>query len=191
MYLKQRTKIAFLFLLCTCVLALGFSGENQIKKALTYKDMMQFKHIRNPAISEDGVFLAYGLQPDRGDGEARIHNIKDDKVFSIERGSAPKISKNSRWVAMVIKPRAVEMEMAKEKKKPKAIKPRLPTKMAMMDGIKPKITAGKNVPILYSFPESGSELWQYGVRYFQMIPNSIDFQPPFANIPHASPCNNS
>jgi dipeptidyl aminopeptidase/acylaminoacyl peptidase len=116
MYLKQRTKIAFLFLLCTCVLALGFSGENQQKKALTYKDMMQFKHIRNPAISEDGAFLAYGLQPDRGDSEARIHNIKDGKVFSVERGSAPKISKNSRWVAMVIKPRAVEMEMAKEKK---------------------------------------------------------------------------
>jgi len=118
MYPKQHTKIALLFLLCAFALAFGFSGENQPKKALTYTDMMQFKHIQNPVISEDGAFLAYGLQPDRGDGEARIHEIKDGKIFSVDRGSDPKISKNSKWVAMLIKPKAVDMEKA-EKEKPK------------------------------------------------------------------------
>jgi dipeptidyl aminopeptidase/acylaminoacyl peptidase len=115
---KQHIKIASICLLCACVFVLGRSAETQPKKALTYKDMMQFKHIQKPVISEDGIFLAYGLQPDRGDGKAKIHNIKNGKVFSIDYGSDPKISKNSRWVAMFLKPKAIDMEKAK-KEKPK------------------------------------------------------------------------
>jgi len=100
------------------MLTFGFSGESQPKKALTYRDMMQFKHIKDPVISEDGAFVAYGLQPDRGDGAAWIHNIRNGDVFTVERGRAPEISKNSRWVAMFINPKAVELEKA-EKEKPK------------------------------------------------------------------------
>jgi dipeptidyl aminopeptidase/acylaminoacyl peptidase len=118
MYPKQRIKKAHLILLCVFVLAPALSGEIQIKKVLTYKDMMQFKHIHNPVIAEDGVFLAYSLQPDRGDGEVRVHNTTENKVFSVERGSSPQISKNSQWVAMFIEPRAEDMEKA-EKEKPK------------------------------------------------------------------------
>jgi dipeptidyl aminopeptidase/acylaminoacyl peptidase len=118
MYPKQHTKIAFFSLLCAFLLAQGLSSEDQTKKALTYKDMMQFKHIQNPKISEDGAFLAYGLQPDRGDGEARIHNVEDGTVFSVDRGTNPQISKNSRWVAMLLKPKAVDIEKA-EKEIPK------------------------------------------------------------------------
>jgi dipeptidyl aminopeptidase/acylaminoacyl peptidase len=113
---RWLTKRVYFFLLCTCLLALGFSGESQPKKALTYKDMMQFMHIKDPVISEDGAFIAYGLQPDRGDGEARIHSTKNGDVFTIERGRAPKISKNSRWAAVIISARAVDMEKAEEKR---------------------------------------------------------------------------
>jgi dipeptidyl aminopeptidase/acylaminoacyl peptidase len=108
----------FLFLLCIFVLAHGFSSENSPKKALTYKDMMQFKHIQNPVISDDGAFLAYGLQPDRGDGEVRIHSIADNRGFTVKRGSAPRISKNSLWVAMYVKPKATDLEKS-DKEKPK------------------------------------------------------------------------
>ncbi len=110
--------MTFLCLLCVGVLVFGFSGEVQPKKALTYKDMMQFKHIQNPVISEDGAFLAYDLQPDRGDGEVRIHDIRSGKVFTIDHGSDPKISKDSRWVAVLLKPKAIDMEKA-EKERPK------------------------------------------------------------------------
>jgi len=102
--------------LCVCLFSLGLNSADTPKKALTYRDMMQFKHIQNPVISEDGVSLAYGLQPDRGDGEALVHRIRDGKVFTVDRGSKPVFSKNSRWVAMVVNPKAVEIEKAKEKK---------------------------------------------------------------------------
>ncbi|MGD8537684.1 MAG: prolyl oligopeptidase family serine peptidase [Candidatus Aminicenantes bacterium] len=118
MYAKTHAKLTWLLLLCICLLAQGFSGEQEPKKALTYKDMMQFKHIQNPTISQDGAFLAYGLQPDRGDGEARIHNIKENKVFTVDRGSDPLISNNSRWVSMFVRPKATDREKA-EKDRPK------------------------------------------------------------------------
>ncbi len=113
---KQPTRRVYLFLLCFCVFTLGLFGENRTKRALTYKDMMQFKHIQNPVIAEDGTFLAYGLQPDRGDGEVRVHDIEKNLVFSVERGSDPRISKNSRWVALFIKPKATDIEKAEEDK---------------------------------------------------------------------------
>jgi dipeptidyl aminopeptidase/acylaminoacyl peptidase len=95
-----------------------YSAADEQKKPLTVQDIMKFKHIRNPVISEDGGWIAYGTQPDRGDGDARIHSFKTNKVYTVERGTRPVISKNSRWVAMIVRPGAVELEKAK-KKKPK------------------------------------------------------------------------
>ncbi|MBM3306016.1 MAG: hypothetical protein FJY79_08775, partial [Candidatus Aminicenantes bacterium] len=41
----------------------------QAKKPLTFTDMMKFRHLQNPVISEDGRWVAFASQPDRGDGE--------------------------------------------------------------------------------------------------------------------------
>jgi dipeptidyl aminopeptidase/acylaminoacyl peptidase len=114
--MNKQTQIVLRIVVCVCLFSLGLNSADTPKKALTYRDMMQFKHIQDPVISEDGASLAYGLQPDRGDGEARIHRIEDGRVFSVDRGSEPVFSKDSRWVAMVVKPKAVEMEKAKENK---------------------------------------------------------------------------
>ena len=115
---ETRIKRVLSFFLFASLILTAYAGAAEQKKPLTLQDMMKFKHIRNPVISEDGLWIAYGVQPDRGDGEARIHGIRSDKVFTVERGSRPVISKNSRWVAMIVRPKAVEMEKA-NKKKPK------------------------------------------------------------------------
>ena len=107
--------IVFLILLLV-VFIVGTTAEDQQKKPLTFQDVMKFKAIQNPVLSEDGLWIAYGTQPDRGDGETNIHALKSGKVFTVERGANPVISKNSRWVAMVVKPKAVDLEKAKEKK---------------------------------------------------------------------------
>jgi len=107
-----------------CFLILGmvlFSQAEQAveKKAMTMQDVMQFKHIRRPVISEDGGWLAYGLQPDRGDGEACIQGLGSDKAITIPRGADPVISKDSRWVGAVVKPPASELDKSgKDKPKP-------------------------------------------------------------------------
>jgi len=117
---KLSLKIGFVFLLLWCAILAGPVAANEVtgKKALTFQDIMRFKEIHDAVIAEDGLWIAYNAQPDRGDGEVKVHGLKEGKVFTIERGSNPSFSKDSRWVVMALKPEAVELEKAK-KEKPK------------------------------------------------------------------------
>jgi dipeptidyl aminopeptidase/acylaminoacyl peptidase len=85
----------------------AFAAE---KKILAFEDVMKFKEIRNPTISEDGLWITYATQPDRGDGETVVHGLKNGAKFVVERGSRPQLTKDAKWVAMIIRPRAVDME---------------------------------------------------------------------------------
>jgi dipeptidyl aminopeptidase/acylaminoacyl peptidase len=73
-------------------------------KAMTFEDLMKFRAIQRPVIADDGTLVAYGAQPDRGDGEGVVHQLASGKAFRVPLGSAPVISGDSRWVAMVVKP---------------------------------------------------------------------------------------
>lgn len=115
MHIKRNFQTIALIVLFLGGIPLSQAAETG-KKALTFQDIMKFKEIRNPVISENGLWVAYCTQPDRGDGEIKIQGVKEGKLFTVERGSHPVISKDSRWVAMAVKPKAVELERAKEKK---------------------------------------------------------------------------
>jgi dipeptidyl aminopeptidase/acylaminoacyl peptidase len=100
---------AMVFLILGFFLVLCPSQAAQ-KRALTFEDVMRFKEIRNPVISENGLWIAYGTQPDRGDGEAVVHGLKNGARFVVERGSRPQFTADAEWVAMTVSPKAVEME---------------------------------------------------------------------------------
>lgn len=106
----------FIFFLFLAVFSLPTFAQQ--KKALTVTDMMKFREIHNPVISEDGKWIAYAVQPDRGDGEAIVQSTETERTFRIERGSRPVISRNGKWVAATVLPKAVDME-TKKKDKPK------------------------------------------------------------------------
>lgn len=106
-----------LFILMTCLLTFSPIFSQQ-KKPLTFPDIMKFRSISEAVISEDGLWVAYTAQPDRGDGELKIQSTKEEKSFSIEQGSMPLFSKDALWLAAIVKPKAVEVEKAK-KEKPK------------------------------------------------------------------------
>jgi dipeptidyl aminopeptidase/acylaminoacyl peptidase len=99
--LRTRTIAAFACacLLLSVALAVGAPGT----KTLTFKDLMKFRAIGGPVISEDGTIVAYGLQPDRGDGEGVVHALAAGRTIRVPLGGAPVVSKNSRFVAMVLK----------------------------------------------------------------------------------------
>jgi len=114
-----RKKISRILIACFLILAAGLVYTTaEHKKALTYQDIMHFKEIRNPVISENGLWVAYATQPDRGDGKVIVRGVKSGKEYLVERGSQPVISKDGNWVAMIIKPLATELAAAK-KDKPK------------------------------------------------------------------------
>ena len=52
-------------------------------KPLTFEDLMKFRQIQNASISENGVWIAYALVPDRGDGEAVAQSTTSGTVFRI------------------------------------------------------------------------------------------------------------
>ncbi len=97
-------------LLIIGIVAAGPFLFGQAKKALTFQDVMTFKALRNPSISDDGRWVAFAAQPDRGDGEVRIRGVSSDKLHVIERGANPVLSKDSRWAACIVRPSAVDLE---------------------------------------------------------------------------------
>ena len=116
---KQILKIYAIFFFAAAIFLFTFSIHAAQEKILTFQDIMRFKEIHDPVISENGSWIAYGTQPDRGDGEAVIHNWESGEKYVVERGHRPRISKDARWVAMMVQPKAVEMEKApKDRPKP-------------------------------------------------------------------------
>ncbi|HEC42642.1 MAG TPA: S9 family peptidase [Bacteroides sp.] len=73
----------------------------QDKKALTVTDMMKFRHIESPSISNDGNWVAHTSKPDRGDPEVFIYSTDGKKKYTIPQGEKPVISNDGKWVAAV------------------------------------------------------------------------------------------
>lgn len=113
----SKTSIVF-FLWLVLILCPILPAKAEPKRALTVQDIMKFRSIRDTVISEDGLWVAFSAQPDRGDGEVRVQKTQGEKTYSLERGSKPVFAKNARWIAAAVKPKALEMEKA-GKDKPK------------------------------------------------------------------------
>ncbi len=97
--------------------------DAQGKKALGLTDLMKFRHIQSPSISNDGKWVAHTSKPDRGDPEVLVYSTNGKKTFVIPRGEKPVLSNDGKWVAAV---QAVPVEVqlrpepARDEKKPEA-----------------------------------------------------------------------
>ena len=81
----------------------------QDKKALTFPNIMKFKQIQSPLISEDGRWVACATKPDRGDGEVQVFSSDGSSTYTIERGSAPKFSEDGKWLVATVLPPAADV----------------------------------------------------------------------------------
>jgi dipeptidyl aminopeptidase/acylaminoacyl peptidase len=98
------------------IFLVGAAGVHGGDRPLTFEDLMKFRQIRSPSISEDGAWVTFALIPDRGDGEVVVQSTISDDLFRIERGEEPVISSDGLWVAAAITPTLEEREKAKAKK---------------------------------------------------------------------------
>ena len=89
------------------------------------KDILAWKSIRSPVISNDGQWFAYRLSPAEGDGEVIIRETKGEKEFKFPAGEAVgyssggkiSFSEDSKWAAFTILPEAKEAKKLKKQKK--------------------------------------------------------------------------
>jgi len=109
MSLQIRQSIFTLFF---SILFLANISAASAQGQFTFEDVMKFKSINNPVLSANGDWIAFGVWPERGDGEARIKQTDGNIEYAIERGERPQISANSRWVAAIVKPPFLELENA-------------------------------------------------------------------------------
>jgi len=118
---KKTTILKWTLLLIVLVLLpLSYAaGQAAAKKPISYDAYNGWRSIQGTQISRDGVWLAYALTPQDGDGELVVRNLKTDKEFRAARGNAPVITMDGKFVVFNIAPVKEEADKAKkEKKKP-------------------------------------------------------------------------
>ena len=112
----------FMLVLTGCLLTLILSAVGLLaKKPFTHEDAMKFKSIRSSTISDNGIWVAYSVAPDRGDGELYVMTTDDTSKVIIPRGDRPIFSSDGYYMAAVLNPKSLDVENAKTPKdKPKA-----------------------------------------------------------------------
>jgi dipeptidyl aminopeptidase/acylaminoacyl peptidase len=93
-------------LLCT---ALATDSAAQ-KRAMTFEDVMTFRNMAGPTISDNGKWVAYESAPDRGNGHAEVRSTDGRSTYTVERGANAQLSPDGTWAAFLVKPPASDME---------------------------------------------------------------------------------
>ncbi|KGK00635.1 S9 family peptidase [Thalassotalea sp. ND16A] len=89
------------------------------QRPLAVTDIMKFKQIVKPQLSENGKWLAYSAQPDRGDNSFHITHTSSGKSYQVNLGSSGVISTDGRFAAVTITPSLLTTEQADKKAKKK------------------------------------------------------------------------
>src|SRR5437868_5075956 len=89
------------------------------KKPITHDVYDSWKSIQGTKLSADGVWLAYALTPQDGDGELVVCNLKTNAEIRAPRGRDPQITLDNRFVVYAVAPLKKDVDAArKAKKKP-------------------------------------------------------------------------
>ncbi len=77
-------------------------------KPLSLDDYPRWSRIGNVALSPDGVWMAHSYDPLDGDNTLYLRNLDSDALHEVARGSGPRFSDDSQWVAFMVSPESEE-----------------------------------------------------------------------------------
>jgi dipeptidyl aminopeptidase/acylaminoacyl peptidase len=103
-----------LFVAFSCLLSVSLWAQ---KKPLDHTVYDGWQSIGDRAISNDGKYLSYSVNPQEGDGLLTIQSVAGNYKKEFPRGYAPVITDDSRYVIFRIKPFFKDTRDAKIKKK--------------------------------------------------------------------------
>ncbi len=170
----ERLFVATLFL---ALLQSGLVGQTA-KRPITPADFDSWKSIQGTAISRDGKYVAYVLQPQDGDGELYVKSTAADTEWRVARGYRPPtpppdpadpaataafqaqgrllrptFSADSKYLFFNIEPEKAAILKARKDKKPPAEFPK--NALGIMDLANGKVTRVEEAKS-YQVPEDGS-----------------------------------
>src|SRR3954462_3358414 len=79
-------------------------AQTPAKKPITHDVYDSWKSIQGTKLSADGVWLAYALTPQDGDGELVVRNLKTSAEIRAPRGRDPQITLDNRFVVYALAP---------------------------------------------------------------------------------------
>ncbi len=109
--MKNKISLAVL-LLSTTLLA-----QNSPKKVLNHDIYDSWNDIVKPSISNNGIFVSYEVNPQKGDGVLWVYNDSTKGHLQFPRGYNAKFSPNSNFIVFQVKPQLEVTRQAKLAKK--------------------------------------------------------------------------
>lgn len=117
------------------VLLLSFGASAADQRPLELPDILAWKRIQSPVVSNDGGWFAYKIVPNEGDAELVVRNLGDGKEQRFPIGEQPRIdfapggplpmmsrdlvfSEDSKWVAFLSFPTSKEAKALAKQRKP-------------------------------------------------------------------------
>jgi len=121
--MPQRLPVRVPFLACLLLAFVhGIAAAQQpvaAKKPITHDVYDSWKTIQGTKLSRDGVWVAYALNPQDGDGELVVRNVKTGIEYRAPRGRDPIITPDGKFVVFAKTPVKADVDKArKAKKKP-------------------------------------------------------------------------
>ena len=105
------------FFLLISVLLIASTTLKAEKKKLSHDDFDKWEKVTNNAVSNNGDWTAFAVNPQEGDGVLSFCNTKTAKKIDIPRGYSPRFTADSKWAVALIKAPFAETRKAKIAKK--------------------------------------------------------------------------
>ena len=105
----------YILAVIACFFIVTVYGQSS-KKALKHSDYDGWKNLKYQKISNNGKWVSYEVNPQKGDGLLYVYQVNTSKVYSFARGYKAKFSFDSNFIIYSIKPQAKVVRKAKYKK---------------------------------------------------------------------------
>ncbi|SMO87439.1 Dipeptidyl aminopeptidase/acylaminoacyl peptidase [Saccharicrinis carchari] len=114
-------KITLTFLLLAFTIG---TTQSQNKKALSVDDYDIWKSLRGAILSNNGKWVSYQINPQKGDGYLYLYNTENQQLDSVARGTAAVFSPENNFLAFKVVPQAdtvrtLKLKKTKDEKMPK------------------------------------------------------------------------
>lgn len=119
---KVKMKLILTFLLIIVNVVINYGQVN--KKSLTHEVYDSWKSLNGEIISSNGKFVAYEVNPQKGNGKLFLYNAITNKLDSFDRGYKAVFSARSDFLVFKIKPTEESIRKSKKEKKKKDEMPR-------------------------------------------------------------------